>query len=196
MASTTTTEQKARLRRTIREQVAAMTAEERRESDGALLRRFLSLPELALSDTVLLFWGMGAEPDTRELISNLTARDKTVGLPRCLPGGELEFRQYRGEDAMTVHLYGMREPDLACPVISPQKAQLALIPAVCYDENCLRLGRGGGFYDRFLAGYSGFTVGLCRGRLLQKQCPAEPHDRWVELVVTENDSFRHVYPKK
>ena len=168
----------------------AMSQSERFESDGVLLRRFMELPQVAESETLLLFWGMGAEPDTHSIFQPLLKEGKVIGLPRCLPGGGMEFRRYEGEEHITLHPYGMREPDLSCPLILPRAADLALIPAMCYDETCLRLGRGGGFYDRFLAGFSGHTVGLCRERLLQKRCPAQPHDRQVELVLTEDRSFR------
>ena len=168
-----------------------MSQSERLKSDGVLLRRFMELPQVAESGILLLFWGMGAEPDTRRLFQPLLKEGKVIGLPRCLPGGEMEFRRYEGEEHIALHPYGMGEPDLSCPPILPQSADLALIPAMCYDETCLRLGRGGGFYDRFLAGFSGHTVGLCRERLLQERCPAQPHDRQVDLVLTEHRSFRH-----
>ena len=167
-----------------------MSQSERSESDGVLLRRFMELPQVAASKTLLLFWGMGAEPETERLFAPLSGAGKVIGLPRCLPGGEMEFRRWEGEGRITRHSYGMREPDLTCPVLDPYGTDLVLVPAMCYDETCLRLGRGGGFYDRFLARYRGETVGLCRERLLQHRCPGEAHDQRVRLVITERRVIR------
>lgn len=189
MASTTRAEEKARLRRSIAQAEQALSPEARHASDQALFRQFLASPQVRAANTILLFWGMGAEPDTEQLFPPLLARGKIIGLPRCLPGSGLEFRRYLGGEHTVLHRYGMREPDLDCPALSPEQAELVLVPAVCYDETCLRLGRGGGFYDRFLARFSGHTVGLCREAFLQTSVPAEAHDCRVELVLTEHRSI-------
>lgn len=139
--------------------------------------------------TLLLFYGMGAEPETQRLFRPLLERGKTILLPRCRSGHRLELRGYRGEEHLCRHRYGMLEPDDGCPVLPPQAAELALVPALCYDETGMRLGRGGGYYDRFLMEFPGKTVGLCREMLLQARVPAQPHDRGVALVLTETRSI-------
>jgi 5-formyltetrahydrofolate cyclo-ligase len=189
LACITTTEQKHLLRLRLSETEAAWSPEQRRRSDEALLSRFLALPQVQKSAGILLFYGMGAEPDTRKLLPALRKQGKAVALPRCLPERRMEFRLYQGEERMVRHSYGMLEPSDNCPLMRPGKAQLALIPAVCYDQSCLRLGRGGGYYDRFLAEYDGYTVGLCREAFLQSACPEEAHDRRVDLVLTEERIF-------
>ena len=63
------------------------------------------------------------------------------------------------------------------------------MPAVCYDRRGYRLGFGGGYYDRWLAGFSGFRVGLCRGLVLQDRVPTEAHDSRVDLLITEQESL-------
>lgn len=78
MPSTSITEEKAALRRAVRARLSAMSPEERAESDGILFRRFLALPGLAAADRVLLFCGMGTEPDTARLIPALLDRGQTV----------------------------------------------------------------------------------------------------------------------
>ena len=183
--SITTTEQKKLLRREIARREAQLSPAQRRRSDDALLRRFLALPELDSCRTVLLFWGMGAEPETQRLLEPLLRQGKMIGLPRCLPEGEMVFLRYCGQEHLARHPYGMMEPEPGCPGVDIGRESLMLVPAVCYDWRCLRLGRGGGYYDRFLSRYEGRTVGLCRDALLQRQCPSEPHDRGVEMVLTE-----------
>ena len=86
------TEAKRALRARLRAQAAALSLRERAESDRALCRRFLELPQTAEAGTLLLFWGVGTEPDTRPLLDALWAQGKRVLLPRCLPGHVLEAR--------------------------------------------------------------------------------------------------------
>lgn len=181
---------KQRLRRQIAAWEAAQSPDDLRRSDEALFHRFLSLPQVQASGTVLLFRGMGAEPDTLPLIETLSAEGKQVVLPRCLPHGGLELRRYLGEERLCRHRFGMLEPDGDCPTVEAEHIDLALIPAVCYDCTRLRLGRGGGFYDRFLPRFPGLSVGLCREALLQQRLPAEDHDCRVDVVLTETLTIR------
>ena len=187
MPSTSITEEKAALRRAVRARLSAMSPEERAESDGILFCRFLALPGLAAADRVLLFCGMGTEPDTARLIPALLDRGKQVLLPRCLPGRGLEARRVTEESALIRHRYGMLEPGEDCPLAARESIDLILVPGLCFDRLGYRLGQGGGYYDRYLAGYAGSTVGLCRRAVLQEAVPREAHDRPVDLVVTDGE---------
>ena len=176
---------KAALRTQIRAQVAAMRPAERRRSDVILLQRFLELPWAAEANTLLLFYGVGTEPDTGHLIVELWRLGKRVCLPKCLPDRAMEARLVRSGDDLRPGVFGIPEPLDTCPVVGKGEIDLILVPALCYDLSCQRLGQGGGYYDRYLADYGGRTVGLCRERLLQEKLPVEAHDRAVDLVLTE-----------
>ena len=150
-----------------------------------LLQRFLDLPWTAEANTLLLFYGMGAEPDTGHLLLELWRQGKRVLLPKCLPGRVMEARLVREADDLRPGAYGIPEPREGCPKVEKEAIDLILVPALCYDLSCRRLGQGGGYYDRYLADYGGRTVGLCREFLLQKELPVEDHDKAVDLVLTE-----------
>lgn len=179
---------KEALRAQVRLREEALTPEERRESDRALCRQFLSHPRVARAETLLLFAGMGLEVDTRPLLEALERQGKRLYLPRCLPGGALEARRYDPR-RLVRHRYGMLEPDEGCEEVDKAELDLILVPALCYDRRCFRLGRGGGYYDRYLAGYTGVTLGLCRQALLWDAVPVEPWDRGVDVVLTEREQF-------
>ena len=170
--------------------MTALTEEERRESDALLLTRFLVLPEVERARTILLYHGMGAELDTASLLRELSARGKTVALPRCLPGRGMEARRVTGDSALIRHPYGMLEPGEDCPVIAREGIDLILTPGLAFDKKGYRLGQGGGYYDRYLAGYGGKTVALCRDVFVLDEVPTEPHDRPVGLVLTETEERR------
>lgn len=187
----TITEEKAALRRQIWEELALMTQEEREESDEALFARFLGLPEVARAKVIFAFWGLpGREPATAGLIAELMEQGKTVGLPRMLPGRQMEVRRYDPAIPMGKAAFGILEPSTQCEIIPKEEVDLVLTPAVAYDRRGYRTGFGGGYYDRWLEGYTGNTVGLCRGRVLRDAVPMESHDARVDAVLTEDETIR------
>ena len=188
MTSTITAE-KAALRRRVRAYLEGLSPRQRRESDDALFARFLSLPQVEAADTLLLYHGMGAEPDTARLFPALWARGKRLCLPRCLPGHGMEARLIRPDSVLLPHRLGMLEPGEDCPPVKRSDIGLALVPGLAFDRSGGRLGQGGGYYDRWLSGFPGFTVGLCRECVLQPQVPREAHDQRVDLLLTEMHRF-------
>lgn len=151
-----------------------------------LLHVFLALPELDRAKTALLFYGTGREPDTRGLIQTLLARGKTVALPKCLPGRQMEARIVGGPEDLAPGAYGIPELVERCPVLMRDEIDLILVPNLCCDRLGYRLGHGAGYYDRYLAGYSGCTVALCPESWLQERLPTDGFDLPVELVLTQN----------
>lgn len=188
MTSTITAE-KAALRRRVRAYLEGLSPRQRRESDDALFARFLSLPQVEAADTLLLYHGMGAEPDTARLFPALWARGKRLCLPRCLPGHGMEARADPAgqrpappppRDAGAGGGLPPGKPGGHRPGAGARPGLRPLRRAP---------GQGGGYYDRWLAGFSGFTAALCRAPLLLERLPAEGHDLPVALVLTEEGLY-------
>lgn len=195
MPSTITAE-KARLRRQALDWLATLSSQARIAGDEALFRRFLALPQIESVRTVLLYHGMDTEPDTVRLLPPLWDIGKQVCLPRCLPGNQMEARLVQRDSTLVRHPYGMLEPGPDCPLIPPDQIDLVLVPGLAFDRSGGRLGRGGGYYDRWLAGFSGITAALCRDGLLMEAIPRLPHDLGVDLVVTETGLYGPSAPKQ
>lgn len=176
---------KAAFRTQIRRAASALTDEARVESDRLLTQRFLSLPQLEGVGSILLFWGVGTEVDTASIREALWAGGKQVLLPRCLPGRGMEARAVSAGASLVPGTFGIPEPGEDCPVVERECIGLILVPGLCYDRHGYRLGQGGGYYDRYLVGFQGRTLGLCRDALLQARVPAQSHDVPVDLVLTE-----------
>lgn len=189
MRSITTAEDKRALRARIRAEMEAVARPERQRSDEALFARFLSLRQVAEADVILLFHGMGAEPDTKQLIAPLTGRGKAVLLPRCLPGHEMEARRVEADTVLIRHAYGMLEPGEDCPLFDRGRIGLILVPGLAFDREGYRLGWGGGYYDRYLNGFQGVSAALCRERFFLPRVPREPHDKAVDVLVTETGTW-------
>lgn len=181
----TITVKKKELRASVRAKLKSYSPAQLIQGDGSLFRCFLSLPQVQQAKTLLLYYGMNTEPDTARLLPPLWSAGKQVCLPRCLPGNQMETRLIERGSKLIPHPWGMLEPGEDCPLIKPDDIELALIPGLAFDRYGGRLGQGGGFYDRWLAGFHGLTVALCRDAFLLDEVPREAHDRCVDLILTE-----------
>jgi len=150
-----------------------------------LFERFLALPQVEAADTVMVFYGTGREPDTAPLIRALLDRGKRVALPVVLPHRGMEARQVVDVDQLVPNRFGIPEPDGSCPVVEKREIAAALIPNLMVDREGYRLGWGGGYYDRWLADFHGFTVCVCPIGHLVEHMPREEFDIPVKLVLIE-----------
>ncbi len=184
------TEQKRALRAELRARERTLTEAEKAESSAAICRALAALPQFAAAKTVLAFYGLPREIDTRAFLRRTLACGKTLLLPRCEPERRLSLCVVGDLDgALTEGVFGIREPTRACPVAAPETVDLALIPCVSFDRAGNRLGQGGGYYDRLLPRLRCPTVCICRDSLLADAVPVEPHDRRCSLYLTETRCF-------
>jgi 5-formyltetrahydrofolate cyclo-ligase len=110
----------------------------------------------------------------------------TLLLPVVLPDLDLDWVAYTGDGSLRPAARGLREP--TGPRLGPdavRAADLVIVPALAVDRGGVRLGRGGGSYDRSLARVAGTTavVALLYPGELVERLPAGPHDRAVSAVV-------------
>ena len=187
--------EKQLLRQAIRQQIAALSETACWESDAAILQRILALPEYQTAETLFAYVSVRKEIGTAEILHHAYWAGKRIALPRvCDRNGRMEFALVSDPDMLTEGYFGIPEPDRHCPVVQPNSRSLILIPALCYDRSGMRLGQGGGYYDRWLARTTSFSVGLCREVLLQDRVPRAPHDVGVHCVITEKTTLG--LPKK
>ena len=173
------------LRQQMRQALAELSQQEKTWSDGELIQRCLEHPKLAEAKTVLLYYGVGQEIETKGLIQTLLDQGKTVCLPKCLADHQMEARVITSLDDLVPDAYGIPAPGDHCPALEREKMDLILVPGLCFDSRGNRLGQGGGYYDRYLEDYEGVTIGLCREDFFQVNLPREPLDAWVRIVLTE-----------
>ncbi|MFI6662067.1 5-formyltetrahydrofolate cyclo-ligase [Streptomyces sp. NPDC050523] len=185
-------------KRTLRRELLAvrgrLTADDIQEAAAALAVRALELPELARARTVAAYVSVGGEPGTLALLDALRARDVRVLLPALLPDNDLDWGAYAGESSLTRVRHGGRmallEPSgerLGPDAVTG--ADVVLLPGLAVDARGMRLGRGGGSYDRVLArleraGAHPALVVLLYGSEVVERVPEEGHDRPVHAVVT------------
>lgn len=163
---------------------------------GALARHALELPELAGARNVAAYVSVGREPDTRALVDELRWRGVRVLLPVLLPDDDLDWAAYEGAEFLSPARRGLLEP--TGPRLGPEAvtgADAVLLPGLAVDRRGMRLGRGGGSYDRVLArieasGAAPALVVLLHSGEYLRRVPAEPHDRPVHAAVTPGGVHR------
>ena len=182
-------EEKNLLRRRLRAQRSALPEAQRRAWDARILRHLTGMERLQRADTVLLYLSCRGEADTHALFGWLTENGIRAALPLCGQDGTMDFVQVQDLSALHPGAYGIPEPAPGvCPALTP--ASVCIVPGVAFTRGGVRLGQGGGYYDRFLAAHEGlYTVGLCYEALVQPQLPEQPHDRRVDALVTETGIY-------
>ncbi|MFE1249561.1 5-formyltetrahydrofolate cyclo-ligase [Streptomyces sp. NPDC058766] len=173
---------------------SGLTADDLREASAALAGRALELPELARAGTVAAYVSVGSEPGTLALLDALRARGVRVLLPVLLPDNDLDWGAYEGEGSLARvrHAGRMALLEPAGERLGPDAvtaADAVLLPGLAVDARGMRLGRGGGSYDRVLerlerAGARPALVVLLYDSEVVAHVPGEPHDRPVDAVVT------------
>ncbi|WP_285700887.1 5-formyltetrahydrofolate cyclo-ligase [Actinomadura sp. NBRC 104412] len=171
---------------------SAMDPRARAEAARSLRDAVLAVPELEMAGTVAAYVSIGTEPDTRGLLLALWKRGTYVLLPRLRPDNDLDWASYEGPDSLVPGPHGLLEPSE--PPRGPDavsSADVVLVPALAVDRRGMRLGRGGGSYDRALArvGPAILTAALIYDGELIDALPAEPHDRHVRAAVTPSEGL-------
>lgn len=170
----------------LRDQV--LTARNRRplieigEAAREIAARLMAATEVRRAATVAAYVSIDTEPGTAGLLQALQAAGKRVILPILLPDNDLDWGVYRGDEHLVPAGRGLLEPDggpLGSGAIAT--ADVVLVPGLAVSEWGLRLGRGGGSYDRVLGRVpvGTFTCVLLYDDEVGRDVPAEPHDRRV-----------------
>jgi len=169
-----------------------MTDTERSHAGRSLRDAVLSLPEAQMAGTVAAYISVGTEPDTRGLVYALWKRGTYVLLPLLLSDNDLDWACYEGPDSLAPGPRGLLQPTE--PPRGPAavtSADLVIVPAVAVDRSGMRLGRGGGSYDRALSRVSGAvpTVALIYDGELLDTVPAGPRDQRVRMVARPGEGI-------
>lgn len=136
------------------------------------------------SASMAAFAATAGEPDTLDP----WPQDKRVALPR-VSEEDLVFHWIAGRAALKTGTFGIPEPSAGAPTAG-NVFDLILVPGLAFDLGGGRLGRGRGFYDRFLAASQGIRAGICFDDQIVARVPLEPHDLRMDFVVTPSAIYR------
>ena len=178
--------EKAALRRQLLADRARLSPDQRAAAARALRDAILELPQVQMAGTIAAYYSLSSEPDTHGLVYALWKRGGYVLLPLLRPDADLDWASYEGPDSLRPGPRGLAEPaEPPRGVDAVARADLVLVPALAVDRGGVRLGRGGGSYDRALARVApGIpTIALVYDGELLDEVPADDHDQRVRLVA-------------
>ncbi len=175
---------KSELRSIAKEKNKKLSEFEREAIDKKIFKNFLSLD--ILSKRVFVYVSFGDEIETRDIIEHFFKNGCEVCVPLCRENGVMEAKRISALSELSPGKYGILEPTSAAESVSPSEISLAIIPGLSFGHDFSRLGRGAGYYDRFLEKVKGATkVALCREINLYETVPCEEHDEKVDIIITE-----------
>jgi 5-formyltetrahydrofolate cyclo-ligase len=163
------------------------------EAARALAEHLTATPEVTRAATVAAYVSIGTEPGTGPLLERLLELGRRVVVPVVLPDLDLDWAVYEGPDAVARARGGLLEP--VGPRLGREAvgtADAVLTPGLAVDRTGMRMGQGGGCYDRALGRVpvGTFTCTLLFDDELLEEVPAGPGDRRVNAVVTPSGLIR------
>ncbi len=141
---------------------------------------------LDLSETVIAgYIPIGSEIDPRPLMTEFHKRGAVLCMPEVVEkDAPLQFREWSPGDLLISGALGTLQPLSTARTLDPD---VMLLPLVGVDQKGVRLGQGGGFYDRTIAKYSGkdlLTLGLAFEAQIVEDLPKDIHDQYLDGLIS------------
>lgn len=149
---------------------------------------------LAISpaSTILAYASFGSELSLDPFITTALSSGKRIAIPAIdWARKSMCAKQITNLDTdLIAGRYGIRVPRAGCPVVEPEQVDVILVPGLAFDRAGNRLGRGAGFYDRYISalkdsGHNPTLIGVCYHAQIVESVPTEAHDHRVDRVITE-----------
>ena len=149
------------------------------QSTKAFKRLELS-EEFQHAKIVFIYWSLPDELSTHEFIERWC--NKKTFLLLAIEGDSINLLKFTSDKKLKKGLLGIMEPDTES--IYTGSIDLAIIPGIAFDYDKNRLGRGKGFYDKFLINKAIYKIGICYDFQLQKSIPVSRNDIKMDKIIT------------
>lgn len=176
---------KNELRREMKRRNLSLSAEERAEASGRIFAGVASTAAFAAARTVALYCALPDEPATEGVLQGW-ASSKRLVVPR-VEGDAMRFYDYAPGE-LCRGAFGIAEPSVAERPCDPAEIDFIVVPGVAFTAAGARMGRGRGYYDKYLSqsGFRGVKAGVCYAHQLVVELPVELHDVFMDYVVTND----------
>ena len=183
---------KSALRKELLSIMRSIPREDRSRTDTAICARILSTDVYECADVLFLFIGLEWEVNLSSLLKRALADGKTVLCPVARKKGIMEALRVERPEDLHRSEGGLIEPAAHCPPARPEAIDLTLAPCLSCDPFGVRIGYGGGYYDRYLPLLRADAINLTVLRECQFSIhlPGEVHDVPVDGYITETGVFR------
>jgi len=175
---------KAQLRNKILLRLKAQKEEQRKRKSSIIKEKLLRTAAFKKAKTVMFYMTFDGEVNTDEMIEEARQQGKQVAVPVCKQNRRINPCRLKSDTGLVKGPYGIREPRPQKP-IKLKDLELVIIPGVAFDKKGNRLGRGKGYYDRFLSrlGAKITTIGLAFDFQVLPSVPATSEDVRVHRVI-------------
>jgi len=181
--------QKDDIREEYKERRSNMSPQEKFVRDEAICRAAEGLVSFRYAEFVLLYAATPDEIDIFPLARTALAKGKKVLFPRCdKKTHTMQYHIVSSLDELEPDSYGLLEPKPDAPIYDAQTevgGAVCFVPGLVYDKAGYRLGYGKGFYDRYLSGFSGCTIGVVYSDFILPEVPRGRFDVSVDILLTE-----------
>ena len=165
-----------------------LSFEFKNEFDKFLFEKTVNCDEFKRADVILAFYPIKNEPDVLPIVRYALNNGKKVCFPVSdADNYQLTFKFIKHLSDLVTGAYKIPEPNSEAEIFTDDKNAFCIVPGLVYDRNGYRIGYGKGFYDRFLAEFSGISAGLCYEIFLCNELPIEVTDRNVDMIITERE---------
>lgn len=164
---------------------------ERDDKQNFICRNFLDSELYNNASSLFLYAAVGSEVNIDPIIEKALSDGKKVALPLCLDKeGTMEFYFITSFDDVKVGMYGIREPNEdICHKAEHDENTVCLLPGLCFDKKGNRLGYGKGYYDRFLAHFSGISVGISFSDCIAESLAVNEHDKKAHYLIIDKNIY-------
>lgn len=183
-------EKKGEIRKSVLAKRNALKKKEHTKKSKQIMERLFDFANFLEAKTVLFYLHSKSEVATDDMIEKAIAHKKAVTVPLVDPT-EKDIVPYKIEDLerdVAPGYQGIREPIVQqCKQVPVEYINLAIIPGIAFDERGGRIGHGTGFYDKLIPKLDATTrkVALAFECQIVPQIPMEPHDRYIDIIITE-----------
>ena len=168
----------------LRQQIRRQKKQHAGDDSAVIINKLKKHTILSSAQTILLYSALPDEVQTQRLMDELVRQGKTVLLPKVINDTDMELRRYTGTKDLSLGAYGIMEPtgEHFTDYVS---IDVAVIPGMAFDTKGHRLGRGKGYYDRFLSQLTSKTykIGLCFPWQQVDCVPIDENDVTMDDVV-------------
>lgn len=180
-------------KKSLREKILTLLRNHKEEDRVAKSRvifdKLLKLPEFRKALTILFYFPFDGEVNTTEMIKQAKKMGKRIGLPRIMKGKKriIPSIVHSLDEDLEPGPYGIQQPiGTRLQTLDVQNLDMVVVPGVAFDKRNNRLGRGGGYYDRFLKSLPSLTptIGLAFDFQIVDHLPQQKeHDIPVSKVL-------------
>lgn len=178
-------QEKSEIRRKIKSLRVILPESEKRSAAEEVFSRLENTAAFLLADRIMMYHSLPDELSTHAFLTKWRNKKKFY-LPR-VNGVNLEILPYE-ESRLELGSFHIEEPT-GNNVADPSEIELVVVPAVAYDRKGRRLGRGKGFYDRFLSTTKATKIGVGYEFQLFDELPSEPHDIGMDIIITQKTTI-------